>query len=478
MFKKVIAMMIGSGVSSVLNLIALTVAASRVDLEELDVYFVYRDFAESILKILFVSQIGPICIALLRISNNPELTIRKILVFGGAFTGLTLSSFLIFFPHASPYFLRSESLHLITGFSELEIAIIIFCLLMWLDSIVSTVLVQRRLFLQNHVCNIISAALLCFLIISPSDLTVAAMAIAYAFSKVAGTAPKILICCFPLFGKMEQISQFSNPFSSEGGASALNGISSMVLSYTPSNLLLLVNKSLYLAGTAFLAPGLFAIYSIYYRYYTALQNLITVNIFNLSASRLTCADSQQRETDGLIYRHALSFLIAYCGASIVMFLCSLPVMYSHLPEFLTSSYATILWSVVLLNFLPDGINYILSRRNMLQNNLEHDSRLNFIQAMANLSLLYPSMRLFGIVGLLYATVIICAFFSAVRLWYLYRNVDEFNSKVVLRFSVYGISLLALSVLSLVLPAWLYCLVAFTLSGSFLFHLLYSFRSEQ
>ena len=478
MNKKIIAMMTGSAFSSLLNLIALTFAASRVDLKELDVYFVYRDFAESILKILFVSQIGPICIAVLRTSKNPELIIRKTLILGGGGAGLILGGFLIFFPHASPYFLRSESLHLITGFSELEIAIIIFCLFMWLDSIVSAVLVQRRLFLQNHVCNLINAALLCFLIILPSDLTVAAMAIAYAISKVAGTAPKILICSFPLFGKMEQISQISSEFSSEGGASALNGISSMVLSYTPSNLLLLVNKSSYLAGAAFLAPGLFAIYSIYYRYYTALQNLITVNIFNLSASLLTCADSQQRETDGLIYRHGLSFLVIYCSASVVMFLCSLPVMHSHLPEFLTSSYAALLWSVVLLNFLPDGINYILSRRNMLQNNLSHDARLNSIQAIANLALLYPCMRFFGVVGLLYATVIICAFFSAIRLWHLYRNVDEYNNKALLRFSVYGTSLFALSMLSLILPPWLYCLVSFTLSGIFLIHLLYSFRSEQ
>ena len=471
------AMMSGSATSSILNLIALTAAASRVNLEELDVYFVYRDSAESILKILFVSQVGPICIALLQVSKEPGLMIRKILALGGVLTGLILSAFLILYPHVSPYFLRFESLHLITGFSKFEVAIIINCLLIWLDSIVSTVLVQRRLFLQNHTCNLISATLLCFLIISPENLTVTTMAIAYAVSKIAGTLPKIIINFFLPFSKNIQISQISNQTNSKGGASVLSGISLMAYSYTPSNILLLINKFTYLAGSAFLAPGVFAIYNIYYRYYTAIQNLITVNIFNLSASKLASADLQQRETYGLIYRHILSFLVVYCGASFVMFLCSLQVIHSHLPEFLTSSYAPLLWSVVLLNFLPDGINFILSRRNMLQNNLKHDSRLNSIQALANLALLYPSMRFFGIVGLLYATVIVCTFFSAIRLWYLYRNVDKFNNRVVRQFSVYVISLFVLSAVSLILPAWLYCFVAFALSGFFLVHLLYLFGPE-
>lgn len=454
----------GSAGSSVLNLIALTVIASSVSLNDLDVYFVYRDSAESILKIVFISQIGPICIAALRVSKEPEFTLGKILLLGGAITALVLIGLLIVFPHISPYFLRLESRYLITGFSELEIAIIIYCILMWLDSIISTILVQRRLFLQNHACNIISSALLCFLIITPSDLTVTAVAVAYAVSKFSATIPKIIIF---FLGKSGEKVQIPNQINSGVEGVASSTISSMILNYAPSNSLLLVNKFSYLAGSFFLIPGLFAIYNIYYRYYTALQNLITVNIFNLSASRLASDDSRQLETDGLIYRHILSFFIIYLGASIVMFVFSLPMMRSHLPEFLTSSYTSLLWSLTLLNFLPDGVNFIMSRRSMMQNNIEFDSRLNTFQAIANLIFLYPSMRFFGIEGLLYSTLMICTFFSVVRLRNFYIITNKVIDAAVLRVVFAGVCFFLLSMLSLCLPAWQYCLATFSISGIFL-----------
>ena len=467
----------GSAGSALLNLIALTIAASRVDLRDLDVYFIYRDAAESILKLLFISQIGPVCVAALRANKAPELVIRKVIIFGGIFTALILTCLLLVFPHFSTFFLRSESLHLITGFSVLELAILIFFLLTWLDAIATTVLVQRSFFLQNHIFNTLNAALLCLQLAFQGDLTVTSMASAYAISKIAGTLPKILICCLQKSNEVVQDSQSIYPIISVRGTSELNSIISMVFTYTPSNILLLANKFSYLAGSAFLAPGFFAIYNIYYRYYTALQNLITVNIFNLSASRLTCPESAQRETVGLLYRHTLSFLVLYSGASVVLFLCSLPVVQLHLPEFLNTSYASLLWSVILLNFLPDGINFILSRGSMLQNDLKFDSRLNSLQAIANLAVLYPSMRFFGIGGLVYATMLICVIFAAIRLWHFHRNAARIN-KALSRMATYGMALFILSLSSLMFPAWFYCLATFSLSGLFLIHLLYVLRLEK
>jgi len=470
-------MMMGSASSSLLNLIAMTIAVSRVDLRDLDVYFVYRDAAESILKILFISQIGPVCIAALQVSKTPLLLVRNVFIFGGIFVALILTCFLFVFPYFSPAFLSSESAHIIGGLSTLELAILVFCLFTWLDTIATAVLVQGRLFLQNHIFNISSAALLCVLIILPGNLSVASMASAYAACKIAGTIPKIFICCFSRSKGVRNFSLSPSPITSDGYVPESRSIIKMVFVYVPSNSLLLVNKFSYLAGSVFLSPGYFAIYNIYYRYYTALQNLITVNIFNLSASQLASSEFEKSETVGLLYRHTLTFLALYSCISVLMFLFSLPVVQFHLPEFLTAPYVTVLWSVILLNFLPDGINFILSRRSILQKDLIFDSRTNSLQVFANLVFLYPAMRFFGVVGLVFATLLICVIFAAIRLYYLSRNVTGVSGAF-RRVAIYNSALLILSLTSLVFPAWLFCIFTFSVSGVFLGHLLYSLRIEK
>ncbi len=470
-------MMMGSASSSLLNLIAMTIAVSRVDLRELDFYFVYRDAAESVLKILFISQIGSVFIAALKVSKKPQLITRNIFVYGCGFVALILTCWLFIFPLFSSAFLNTKPLHTINVLDSVELAILVFCLFTWLDTIATALLIQVRLFLLNHILNILSAALLCILIILPGELSVASMASAYAVSKIAGTIPKIFICTFCKSEVIRQVSLMADPISSEEPKIEVFGILKMVSVYTPSNFLLMINKFFYLAGVAFLSPGYFAIYNIYYRYYTALQNLITVNIFNLSASRLVNLDLDQSETMGLLYRHTLSFLTLYSGVSILMLLFSVPVVSFYLPEFLTTQYVTVLWSVILLNFLPDGINFIFSRRSILQNDLKFDSRLNSLQAFANLVLLYPAMRFFEIIGLVYATLLICLFFAAIRLYHLSLTVTGVN-KAFRRVAMCNVALLITSLTSLVFPAWLFCLVAFSVSVVLLGHLLYLLRGDK
>lgn len=470
--KKLLAMMAGSAGASALNLIALTLAASKVDLRALDVYFVYRDAAESILKLLFVSQIGPICVAAMRARGNGDKPVRSALLVGGAATAAALGLWTLAFPQISALFLSKDAPPLITGHSVLELSVVAFCLFTWLDAIVSTVLVQRRQFAQNHAGNFLGAATLCIWMLVPTQLSVASMAMAFAAGKVVGTIPKIFVCLWPR-GPHENASGSNAdsraPEQHLAPASTPHSMLAMAMPYTPSNLLQQFNKFAYLAGTAFLAPGLFAVFNIYRRYYTALQNLVTVNIFNLSASRLTDPSVAGDETARLLDRHTLSFLTVYAGGSLVMLVCALPVLQPQLPEFVTTPYASLLWSVTLLNYLPDGLNFVLSRRSMLQHELKLDSRLNSAQALANLAVLYPSMRWFGIAGLAYATTLVCVLFAGLRLWQLRRQIPDVDQSV-WRISLYGIVLGAFSIFSMAIPAWSYCLGTLMLSAIALLHL--------
>lgn len=432
-------MMAGSVSASALNLIALTLAASRVDLRELDVYFIYRDAAESLLKLLFVSQVGPICIAAMRSSCNGERMMRNALLLGAVTTGFTLAAWITVFPLLVDHFISPEAPPLITGHSVLELSVGVFCLFTWLDAIASTVLVQRRQFVQNHAGNFISAATVCLWMVLTADVSVASIALAYAVGKVLGILPKIVICLLPrLTGPTQSKASNSTQVETIADPDAPSSWSmlAMALPYTPSNLLQLFNKFAYLAGVVFLAPGLFAIYSIFYRYYTGLQNLITVNSFNLSASLLNDPNEATRETARVLDRHTLSFLMVYAGASLLFLICSLPLLKSHLPEFVTTPYVSLMWSVMLLNYLPDGINFMLSRKSIMQHDLKMDTRLNTLQALTNLAVLYPSMRYFGVGGLTYATLLICAVFAALRLRHLIRQIG-FITPAVRRIIAYG-----------------------------------------
>lgn len=477
--KKLLAMMAGSASASALNLIALTLAASKVDLHALDVYFVYRDATESILKLLFVSQIGPICIAAMRSRTDNTHPVRSALLIGGAATAISLCLWTAFFPLIAHFFVNPEAPVRVTGLGLLELSVGVFCLFTWLDAIASSVLVHRRLFAQNHFGNFISAAATCAWMAVPEELPVESMALAFAVGKVLGTLPKILICFWPqavpkgesASNKNEVMEAADRHSENENG---LPGVLAMAAPYIPSNLLQQFNKFAYLAGAAFLAPGLFAIFNIYRRYYTALQNLITVNIFNFSASRLTDPAEAPLETVRLLDRHTLSFLTVYAGGSLLMLLCSLPTMQSRLPEFVTSPYAPLLWSVTLLNYLPDGINFVLSRQSMLQNDLRVDSRLNTAQALANIVFLYPSMRYFGIAGLAYSTMLVCTLFAACRLWRL-REQHKPVRPAVNRIAAYGLLTFGISLFSLAVSPWLYCLGTLILSLGSLAHLKFSLR---
>lgn len=450
---KLVAMMLGSAGTAALNLVALTLAASRVELPSLDVYFVYRDATESILRLLFVSQIGAICVAAAQ-AHRSSHPIRRALLVGGAGTAAALAVWTAGFPAFADHFLPAQSTVPITGFSVLEIAVAVFCLCTWLDAIATAVLVQQRNFFQNHVANFVGAAASCALMAIPATLTVEGMAVAFAVGKTATTLPKVA----------HSLRNVNLPDSVNPSCPRAFGILAMALPYTSSNVLLQFNKFAYLAGVAFLAPGAFAIFNIYRRYYTAAQNLITVNIFNLSASKLTDTAQAERETVHLINRHIISSLAIFACCSVVMLVCSTPQLQQKLPEFITSPYAPLLWSVTLLNCLPDGLNFMLSRQSMLQGDVQIDSRFNSAQAIANLVALYPSMRLFGIAGLAYATVMVCAAFCALRLWRLNRqfpSVKECTQRV----AIYGALLFAATCASLALQPLAFCVLTTVVSLS-------------
>lgn len=467
--KKLLAMMASGASASALNLIALTLAASKVDLRALDVYFVYRDSSESILKLLFVSQIGPICVAAMRGRSDGGRPVRSALLIGGAATAAAMALWTFIFPLISDLFLSKDAPPLITGHSVLELSVAVFCLFTWFDAIASTVLVQRRQFAHNHTGNFISAASVCLWMLVPAHLSVDSMAMAFAVGKVLGTLPKIIVCLWPRASENGIGTDSVEQGLPDPDAPAPRGMLAMAMPYTPSNLLQQFNKFAYLAGAAFLAPGLFAIFNIYRRYYTALQNLITVNIFNLSASRLTDATKADGETARLLDRHTLSFLTVYAGGSLVMLVCALPMLQDQLPEFITTPYTSLLWSVTLLNYLPDGLNFVLSRKSMLQHEHKLDSRLNSAQALTNLAVLYPSMRWFGIGGLAYATTLVCVLFAGLRLWHLRRQIPEAGPSI-RRIALYGTTLGLFSTLSMAVPAWSYCLGTLVLSVIALLHL--------
>lgn len=434
---KLLAMMLGSAGAAALNLIALTLAASRVELASLDVYFVYRDATESLLRLLFVSQIGSICVAVAR-TTRTNRPVRQALFAGGAGTAAALGVWTVAFPAFVDQFLPAGSPIPITGRSVMEVAVAVFCLCTWLDAVASSQLIQQRKFALNHAANSVGAAMSCVLMLAPASLTVQSMATAFAVGKFITTLPKVLSAIRSVRTSTED--------DAPPKAKPLQSMLSMALPYTPGNFLLQFNKFAYLAGVAFLAPGVFAIFSIYRRYYTAAQNLITVNIFNLSASHLTDAQETEVEIPRLINRHTLSFLAIYALCSGLMLICALPAVRSHLPEFVTSPYAPLLWSVTLLNFLPDGVNFVLSRQSMLDGDIKVDSRINSVQAVVNLIALYPSMRYFGVAGLAYATLFVCAVFAAFRLWRLHLHIPA-TKQCIKSIAIYGALLLAVSCFS-------------------------------
>jgi hypothetical protein len=477
--KKLMGLMAGSAGASALQLIALTLAASKVDLRELDVYFLYRDASESILKLLFVSQIGPICVAAMRESVNPLGRVRRALLFGGLSTALALATWTLVFPLIAHHFLSPQAPALITGSSLLELSIVAFCLFTWLDAIASTVLVQRQQFAVNHGGNLLNGALVCLWMLPSGPVSVSSMALAYAVGKAVGTVPKIVSCWWPGLAKQSPAIDVafspSVPAAAARHQAAPRTIVEMALPYTASNVLLQFNKFAYLAGTAFLSPGLFALFSIYRRYYTSLQNLVTLNLFNLSAARLVESAQAPAETVKLLDRHMVSFLSVFAAISLLMLFCSLPPAASRLPEFLTTPYVSLLWSVILLAYLPDGVNFMLSRASMLKGDLAFDTKLNSIQALVNLCVLYVSMRFFGIAGLVYTTLLVCTIFAAARLWRLRQEYSQ-TTPAIIRTGLYGLPLALFSTLGLVVPPWSYCMGMLALSCAALLHLRYVLRN--
>ena len=126
--------MFSSATVSLLNMTTLTLVAIRVDLAELDVYFLYRDMGESLLKLLFVSQIGALCVSAIRVGNGSLKPARITLVYGGLITSIVMIVWAAYFHLLSPYFIGENHLLPMGGFSRLEIAIAVFCIFVWIDS--------------------------------------------------------------------------------------------------------------------------------------------------------------------------------------------------------------------------------------------------------------------------------------------------------------------------------------------------------
>lgn len=430
--KKILAMMFGSASVSALNLASLTLVATRVDLAELDVYFLYRDAGESLLKLLFISQIGALCVSAVRMWNGGLTPVRRTLIVGAIATSVVMLLWAAYFHTVAPHFFPDKSLLPPGGFGTVEIAIAVFCIFVWIDSASSPTLINQRRFWTYHLSNFGGAAVTFLGIAQTQSPSIAEVAIAFAVGRFFSAIPKLTLCLLlPSPSDASRPEGISNPFR-------------MAVSYIPPNALQQVNRIAFLAGAAFLQPGAFALFSLFHRYHTGLQNLVTMNLFNLSSSSLSKADVNPADLRVLIFRHAMSFLLLVIGISTFMYITTFPAIKNQVPGFLVSDIAPLLWCIVILGFLPDGVNLILSRCNIFQGAISWDSRVSAAQVLVNTVALYPSMKYFGVYGLAYATFIVLTVFAIIRSWKLVQCMPELRP-LLIAVLVYGCSLFLLSV---------------------------------
>jgi hypothetical protein len=429
--KNILAMMFGSASVSLLNLASLTLVVARVDLAELDAYFLYRDVGESLLKLFFISQIGALSVSAIRMWNGSLVPARWTLIYGGVITSAAMIIWAAYFHVVAPHFLPESYLLPTGGFSTFEIAVAVFCVFVWLDSASSPVIINAGRFWIYHVSNFCGAAVTCLGITLWEKLAIEEVALAFAAGRVVAAIPKLTLCFL---------------LSSPPESKRPDGISNtfrMAVTYIPLNSLQQLNRFAFLSGVAFLQPGAFALFSVFNRYYTALQNLVTMNLFHLSASRLSKSQVDPKDLHTLIFQHKVSFLLVVISACIFMYLTTLPEIKPMIPEFLTTGVAPILWCLVLLSFLPDGLNLILSRSSIFQGETNWDSRVSMAQVLVNTVLLYPSMKYFGVYGLAYSTFFVVSVFAIIRCWRMVQFMPELKPLIIPLF-IYGFGLISLA----------------------------------
>lgn len=454
--------MFGSASVSLLNLVALTLVATRVDLHELDAYFIYRDAGESLLKLFFISQIGVLSVSAIRMWGGSLVPARRALIYGGMMTSVAMTLWAAYFHVVASHFLPESRLLLISGFSTLEIAIAVFCVFTWMDSAASPIIVNQERFWTYHISNFCGAAITCLGIMLGKKLSIEEVALAFAVGKIVAATPKLVLCFL-----------LASPFVAKQSAGMTSSFR-MAVSYIPLNILQQVNRFALLSGVAFLQPGAFALFNIFNRYYTATQNLVTMNLLHLSASRLSKSEVDPKDLHILIVQHMVSFLVMITGASIFMYLTTLSEIKIQLPEFLITNIAPLLWYLVFLNFLPDGLNLILSRSSIFQGEVTWDSRVSIAQVLVNTVLLYPSMKFFGIYGLAYATFFVVSVFAIIRCWRLVQCMPGLKPLMISSF-MYGLGLILLATFFINKALADFCFVVLMVSTLALFHIFWRLR---
>lgn len=397
--KSLFGMISGSVGTSIFNFLTLTISASRIDLVELDQYFISRDSAESLLKFLFVAQIGSICVALIQARGGSLAPLRQAFLLGAVLVACAMAIWSLAFTNFAEFFMPGGSGVIQGDLATLSVWIAVFCVLVWLDNLVSPYLIHVKRFFVYHFSNSIGAVLTCAYVYFSPELTPIILAQAFAIGKFLTVLPKVFFA-LSMGGSQEKARHKS--------------VLSMVLNYIPANILQPLNRNLMLAGVVFLNPGNFAIYSIFTRYYSSAQNIVTLNIFNLSAKQLSESSDDKGAIIQVLTRHFKSTLPLLFLVSVAFVVAQETRVGNHLPPFLSSPISAEIALIVLITFLPDGLSFILSRRSMIRGEVKWDSRISFMQVTTNILVLYPSMMLFGVLGLAYANLIVCILFSVIR----------------------------------------------------------------
>ncbi len=379
--------------SSLLNLITISIIASHISLEILDFYFIAKDSTEAILKFFYVSTIGSFILASFKNQSLNYRYFSKVLFGFILIIIATYSVYLFFTIDIYSYFLGQKFFKLHLNFYGIQTALIVFAIFLWIDNMLTPLLVQRGFLQTNYISNLLSS-LVNFLFVFLFEYDLLDVCCVFAISKIFSVLPKI----FSIYINEKNNTNFNSL-----------PIKDMIFFYLPSNIMMQFQKGVFLSATSFLAPGTYALYSLFYRYYTGLQNFITMNLFNLNLKGMTCDDDllQFQSFKKLYLQHTVSFYFIIFITSVLLYSLSHISIYLTLPSFLTHPLTPVVLLLVVLNFYIDGAAFFLQKKLAFNGLTKEDSNWFNLQILLNIIVLYSFMKFFGILGLCYGTLIVC-----------------------------------------------------------------------
>ncbi len=407
--RALIELIFSSFVSSLLNLGSLTVAAVKIKPTELDYFFVQREALDSVLKIFFISQVGSIVVS--EFSND---TLRKKnLLFLFVCSGLIISCCLFLWLNllsATNFSILDLSLvdqNLNLSLKVFYIALVVFSVCTWFDAIATSLLNYTLNFRVNFGLNSVGSAITFCGVVFIGANSIESISLSFAIGKLFSTFSKASYLLLSDQIKIDTGSKESQKFIPQMLVKAAP--------YLTANLLQFVNKFFMLAGVKFLDPGSYSIYTLVYRYYSAFQNLVTVNLTNSSIINST-ADEKSILLLKAIEDHVRSFYALGMLFSLSYFFISVFFKESSYFAYALGADVKLMVAVIVMTFLPDGLNYILSKDSIANGEVSWDARLTTAQVVSNILFISPSMYYFKIKGLVIVTLIILCVFSGIRVW--------------------------------------------------------------